>query len=394
MNRGKEYLDMALSINNEIIENRRSIHKYAETGFDLPQTLAYVIDKLKEYGYDPQMVGKAGISCTVGKPGKTILLRADMDALPMEEKTDLEFAATNGNCHSCGHDSHTAMLLATAKLLKANEDKLNGTVKFMFQPAEELLAGAQDMIDAGILENPKVDAAVGIHIAVALDSSYKGSIQYAKGTALFSGDAIKITIKGKNSHGSTPYKGIDAINIAAHIVIALQEIVAREIPSADKSVVLVGKIKGGDTVNTTAGHAELEVSVRAETEENRAFLKNRVKEIAENVASTFRGEAVVDFVYGIGPLYNDPNLSTEIAEYTKDIVGEENVIEVPPVSGSEDFTAIAAIVPSVMLNLGVGSIEEGYIYSQHNPQMIIDESTLHKGAAIYAYCAEKYLENN
>nr|WP_312578754.1 M20 family metallopeptidase [Sedimentibacter sp.] len=388
-----EYYEKALKISDEIIKNRRILHNYAEVGFELPKTISYVKEKLKEYGLNPKMVGRGGITCTVGSPGRTILLRADMDALPMKEETKLDFAATNGNCHSCGHDCHTAMLLGAAKLLKENEHNLNGTVKFMFQPAEEILAGAKDMIESGILENPTVDAAVGMHISVGNEQSHTGTVSYANGTALFSGDAIKITVKGKNAHGSTPEKGVDAINIAAHIIISLQEIISREIPCQDKSVVIVGKIQGGDTVNTLAGNAVLEVSVRATTEEKREYLKKRVKEISENVTRTFRGEAIIEFVYGIGPLYNNPELSKEIAGYCKEILGDNKVMEIDPAAGSEDFTAIASLVPSVMLNLGVGSIKEGYVYSMHNPGMLVDEKVLFKGTSLYAHCADQYLRN-
>lgn len=389
-----EYYKKALELNAEIVNNRRILHSFAETGFDLPQTLSFVKAKLLEYGLSPEQSGKAGITCTVGRPGRTILLRADMDALPMKENTGLDFAASNGNCHSCGHDCHTAMLLGAAKLLKENEAALKGTVKFMFQPAEELLAGAKDMIAAGILENPRVDAAIGMHVMVGTEHSHSGTVYYSKGTALFSGDAIKVTINGKNAHGSTPEKGIDAINIAAHIVISIQEIIAREIPCQDQAVVIVGKLQGGDTVNTLAGNAVIEISVRASTEDKRAYLKKRVKEISENVANTFRGEAIVEFVYGIGPLYNDPALSEEISHYCEEFLGEDKVSEVPASSGTEDFTEVAGLVPSVMLNLGAGSISEGHSCSMHNPGMLVNENVLPQGAALYAHCAEAYLKNH
>lgn len=388
-----EYYEKSVSINDEIIHNRRTLHSYAETGFNLPKTFKFVMEKLKSYGLEPIQSGKSGVVCTVGRGGSTILLRADMDALPMKEATNLEFQATNGNCHSCGHDCHTAMLLGAARLLKENENNLKGTVKFMFQPAEEILAGAKDMVDAGVLENPKVQAALGLHVMVGNDVSETGKIFYSIGTALFSGDAIKITVKGKNAHGSTPEKGIDAINIAAHIVISLQEIISGEIPCQDNSVIIVGKISGGDTVNTLAGSAVLEVSVRATSEEKREYLKNRVKEISENVAHTFRGEAIVDFLYGIGPLVNDIDLSDEIVNYCREMLGD-NVMQVPPSSGSEDFTEIAVRVPSVMLYLGAGSIEEGHVCTMHNPGMIVNEDVLSIGAALYAHCAESYLKNH
>jgi len=387
-----DYLKQAKNIESEIIANRRTIHTFAEIGFQLDKTVEYVEAKLKEYGLEPKRSGKAGVTALVGKPGNTILLRADMDALPMKEETGLEFASETGNCHSCGHDCHTAMLLGAAKLLKDNEDELDGTVKLMFQPAEELLAGAVDMIGAGILEDPKVDAALAIHIYVGNELSRSGTVAYAKGPALFSGDAIKITIKGQNAHGSTPEKGIDAINIAAHTVIALQEIIARETSCMENSVVLVGKIYGGDTVNTLAGNAVLEVSVRATTQDNREFLIQRIREIAESVAGTFRGEAIVEHQYGMGPLYNDPALSEDMAGYCEELLGEGTTLRIPLAVGTEDFTSIASRVPSVMLNLGMGSIDEGYTYSMHNPSMVVNEEVLHKGAAIYAYGAMRYLK--
>jgi amidohydrolase len=386
-----DYIEMAKKINEEIIENRRVIHRFPETGFELERTVEFVENKLKEYGIEPVRVGKSGISATIGKEGKTLLLRADMDALPMKEETGLPFESENDFCHSCGHDAHTAMLLGAAKLLKENEENLNGTVKLMFQPAEELLAGAVDMIEAGVLENPKVDAALAMHIYVGNEISKTGTISYARGPALFSGDAIKIHVKGKNAHGSTPDKGIDAISIAAHIVIALQQIIAREVPTNDQAVVIVGKISGGDTVNTLAGNAELEVSVRATTEEKREYLKNRVREVSENVARTYKGEAVVEFWYGMGPLYNDLELTDEIVGYCEEVIGEENLNKIPIAVGTEDFTSVAAKVPGVMINLGVGSIEEGYALSIHNPGMVLNEEALHIGAALYAHTATRYL---
>lgn len=389
-----KYYEKALNINEELINNRRTLHSFAEIGFNLPKTISFVMKKLTEYGLNPIPTGKAGISCTIGRPGKTILLRADMDALPMKEESGLEFSADNGNCHSCGHDCHTTMLLGAAKLLKENEAELNGTVKFMFQPAEELLAGANDMISAGILENPKVDVAMGMHVMVGSEGSDVGTITYAKGTAFYSGDAVRITINGKNAHGSTPEKGIDAINIAAHIIIALQEIISREIPCTEHAVLIVGKMQGGDTVNTLAGNAVLEASIRAATNKTRTFLKNRVKEVSENIAATFRGQAIVEFLYGMGPLHNDPIFSKKIANYLGEILPPENITEITATFGTEDFTSIAERVPSVMLNIGAGSLEDGHTCSLHNPGMIVNEEVLSLGASIYAHCAEEYLKTN
>ena len=383
--RAEEIFDYVQSI-------RRQLHSWGEVGFDLPQTVALIDSELSKMGIPHYPVGKAGICAIIGKGEKCVLLRADMDALPMDETTGLPYASTSGGTHSCGHDCHAAMLLGAAKLLKEDEDKLNGTIKLMFQPAEELLAGAVDMIENGILENPKPDVAFATHVSVGQPGTTVGRVTYSSGPALYSGDAVKISVYGKNAHGSAAYMGVDAINIAAHIVVALNEIISREIPLDEHSVVLVGKISGGDTVNTTAGYAELEVSLRAQTEEKRNFLKKRVKEISEGIAATFRGRAEVEFVYGMAPLYCDPKTAADADRYVAQL-GYTPVC-VPCAGGTEDFTAVANIIPSVMLNLGAGSIEEGHMCSMHNPGMIVNEDVLPTGVAIYCQCAAQWLEEN
>lgn len=390
-----DIMKQAQALAAEIIENRRSIHAYPEIGFDLPRTTAFVKQKLQEYGYQPQDVGKAGIVCTVGPSnGKTFLLRADMDALPMQEDTDLPFCSQNKNAHACGHDIHTAMLLGAAKLLKENERSLKGCVKFMFQPAEEILGGALDMIEHGLLKNPKVDAAMALHIVVGIEHATTGKIYTKAGDLTYSGDAIQIKIEGKDAHGSTPHLGIDAILIAAQTVIALQSIVAREIAPEEKAVVLVGKISGGSTVNTVAGSATLDVSIRARSAQMRAFLKQRVKDIAINTALTLGGQAQVDFLYGMPPLVNDLPLHDELKGYCKTIIGAENVEAMPTFHGTEDFSMITERLPAVLFALGVGSQTEGYEHAIHHPSMRVNEHALPIGTAIYAGCAIKWLENN
>lgn len=387
----------ALAIKDELIENRRTIHRFAETGFELEKTVSFVMEKLRSYGLQPQKVGRAGVSCLVGNGGgKALLLRADMDALPMAEETGLPFAAENGNCHSCGHDCHAAMLLAAARLLKEHEPELAGRVKLMFQPAEEKLAGAVDMIENGLLENPPVAAAMGLHISVGASDavSAPGHISYTRGCSTYSGDAIKITVTGKNAHGSTPHMGVDAINIAAHIVLALQGIVAREIPCTDRAVVLVGMIRGGSSCNTAAGECTLEVSVRADSNESRSFLKQRVKQISEATAATFRGSAQVEFVYGMPSMYNAPEMCDAAVRYCGELLGPAALNEETGMSGTEDFTSVAEKVPSVFLMLGAGLAAEGHSCGMHHPGMVMEEEVLPLGAAVYAHFAARYLQDH
>lgn len=389
-------LNEALGFKNETVETRRTLHGFAEHGFILPKTTALVKQRLTELGLQPQDCGKAGIVALIGNPeaGKTLLLRADMDALPMTEESGLDFAAVNGNCHSCGHDFHTSMLLAAAKILKAHESELRGCVKLMFQPAEEQLAGALDMLNDGLLDAPAVTAAMALHMSLGGEQTATGQITYCAGPANFSGDAVNITVRGKEAHGSTPEAGIDAILIASHIVLALQEVLAREISCFENCVVLVGKISGGTSCNTVAGSALLEVSVRATTEERRAALKARVKEIAEGTAATFRGEATVDFVYGIAPMCTDPALSRRLAAYAAEVAGADCVHEVKPSCGTEDFTAVAARVPSAYYMLGAGSPAQGCTCGLHHPAARFDEDALPIGAAVYANCALRYLSDD
>lgn len=397
MMKPNELLDEAKTLQPQLQKWRRTIHRNPEVGFDLPKTKALVKQALTEMGYAPQDCGRAGVLALAGgkRPGKTILLRGDMDALPMTEESGLPFAAQNGHCHSCGHDTHTAMLLAAARLLSEHAGELPGCVKLMFQPAEELLAGAKDMIEHGLLENPRVDAGIGLHISVGGgEDTAAGKISYKPGVANFSGDAIRVTFTGKDAHGSTPQKGVDAINIAAHAVIALQEILAREVAMDDRTMVLVGTIHGGSSCNTLSGSCAVEISVRAADREMRAFLKERVKEICEGTAATFRGKAEVEFVYGMPSLYNDPAVCEAVSGYCAELFGAGDVIELTGLSGTEDFTAVAEQIPAAMFHLGVGSIAEGHTCGAHNPKMIVDESVLYRGAALYAYCAARYLDEH
>lgn len=209
------YYERALELKDETIANRRHIHKNAETGLDLPKTKAYVMEKLTEYGLEPKDCGY-GVTATLGKGGKVLLLRADMDALPMPEESGEEFACPTGKeAHTCGHDFHAAMLLTAAKMLKEKEDTLEGTIKFMFQPAEETFEGSKNMIENGILENPPVDAALAYHVSPG--KMPIGLFMYNdKDTMMYSVDGFKITIHGKGSHGAYPHVGVDPINIGVH----------------------------------------------------------------------------------------------------------------------------------------------------------------------------------
>ena len=235
-------------LQTELVAIRRELHQHPEVGFDLPYTKALVKRKLEEFGYEPQDLGKAGIVALAGrkKPGKTILLRADMDALPLNEEADVEYRSKNdGKMHGCGHDMHTAMLLGAAKLLKKHENEIQGTVKLEFQPAEEIFQGSPDMLNAGLLENPHVDAAVMIHVTAGMPLPSGTLMVSSGGISSTSCEQYHITVKGKGGHGSTPHETIDPITAAAHMHIALQEINSREIEGNQFGVFTTGRLMLG-----------------------------------------------------------------------------------------------------------------------------------------------------
>lgn len=384
-------LERATAIQKEIINNRRTVHNHAETGFDLPKTKSFVMEKLREMGYHPIEVGKCGVSATVGNGGKTILLRADMDALPMKEESGLSYASENGCSHSCGHDTHTAMLLGAAKLLKEREESLAGTVKLMFQPAEELLLGAQDMIEAGILENPKVDAAMSIHI----NSTLPIGIGIKTGPRFASSNNFRITITGKGCHGAMPEKGVDPVMIGAHILIGAQEIITREISYIDGATLTMGHFEGGSTFNIIPSEAIIEGTMRTFSGETQAYLKKRLPELVAIIAQTYRGYAELEYKCDCPVLVNDPLFSMEISSYIEAMAADSfGVFDASPSAGSEDFAFICNRVPGCMLSLGAQNADKEKRYPLHNPKMIIDEKALPVGTAVFVECAVKWLENN
>ncbi len=395
------FLTEAKEIEKEIIENRRYLHKNAEVGFELPKTVGFVKDGLEELGCKVTSCGKCGLVTTIGKgSGKTFLLRADMDALPINEEADMDFACETGNMHACGHDFHTAMLMGAAKLLKKHENEINGNIKLMFQPAEEILSGAKNMIENGVLENPRVDAALMIHVMAGLPLK-TGTVIVAKGVSAPAADYFTINIQGKGCHGSTPQQGVDSLTIGAHTLIALQEISARELGVSDEATLTIGKMKGGTTGNVIADKVTMEGTLRAYDEEIRGFIKKRVSEITEGVANTFRGKGVAHFGNGCPPLKNDGKLSEEIEEYLTSSLGKEIVLNTEKMGGrtnksggSEDFSYISQQVPTLMLALASGNSEEGYKYPQHHPKVMFDEKVLPIGSAVLAHSAFEWLKNH
>ncbi|HBJ2622529.1 amidohydrolase [Clostridium botulinum] len=389
-----KFFERAKEIEEEIIQNRRFLHEHAELGNELPTTKQYVIEKLKEIGCSPEEICKSGIVATIGgkRNGKVILLRADMDALPMKEESGLKFSSKTQCAHTCGHDTHTAMLLGAAKLLKEKEDELEGTVKLMFQPDEEGLGGAKAMIDAGVLENPKVDSAFGMHILSKIMPT--GHVAYNTGYCAASSDNFKIIINGQGGHGAMPNQTIDPINVGVHIHLALQELISRESDPSDTAVITIGTFNSGDSFNIIPEKAILTGTMRSYSKENREKLLKRLNEVVDLTAKTFRAEAKLESSTSTPALYCEPKISEEFAEYLKKELGNNISKLDTKLGGSEDFSQVLDKVPGTMVILGGGSEQEGFKYGQHNPKVVFNEDCLHVGAAVYAHSAFEWLKNN
>ena len=388
------YYERALELKDETIANRRHIHKNAETGLDIPKTKAYVMEKLTEYGLEPKDCGY-GVTATLGKGGKVLLLRADMDALPMPEESGEEFACPTGKeAHTCGHDFHAAMLLTAAKMLKEKEDTLEGTIKFMFQPAEETFEGSKNMIENGILENPPVDAALAYHVSPG--KMPIGLFMYNdKDTMMYSVDGFKITIHGKGSHGAYPHVGVDPINIGVHIHLALQELIARESDPTHSCVLTIGQFAGGTAANIIPETAVLQGTIRTNKPEARELLVRRMKEVAEKTAAVYNGTVDIEMISEVPPLICNPKLTDEVVGYMQEL-GIPGLTPYPGISASasEDFAVIAEKVPSTFMYLSAGYLDERGQYPAHHPKAQFNEDVCPIGAACLAHCASQWLKNS
>lgn len=386
-------LSRAKEMYPELVTIRREIHSHPETGLDTAGTAAIVKRELKKMGYEPQDIGTNGVTATIGKPGKTFLLRADMDALQMQEESGLPFASqTPGAAHCCGHDLHTTMLLGAAKLLKEHEGELEGTVKLMFQPGEENMQGARNLIEAGILENPKVDAALSLHVNAHVPC---GALLVFSGPACSSSDLFTIEVKGHGGHGSRPHNTIDPLNVASHIHIALQELQARELPGGELGVLTIGCIQGGSTFNVIPSEAVLKGTIRTYDKEIRSMLIQRMQEICDHVAKAFRAEVnvILHDEYTI-PLVADAQVSAAAGKALRELFPEQQVRDMKKaLPGSEDFAFVSDLVPSTLLGLGA-SVEPKSPYGQHHPKVQFNENCLPVGAAAEAQVAIQWLKEH
>ncbi len=388
-----DYAQRASQLSDAIIAHRHYLHQHAELSLKETETTAYLTSQLQALGIPVQTFEDyPGCIATIqgGKPGKTVLLRADIDALPIQENSGVDFQSqTPGVMHACGHDCHASMLLGAAQLLWESRDELSGTVKLLFQSGEEVFIGSHYYWDKGHLKD--VDAAMGMHVWL---SAPNGKLCIQDGPLMASCDNFKITVHGVSCHGSTPNIGKDAIVAASAIIMALQTVVSRISDPRDMLVVTVGKIRAGTQFNIITDTAVLEGTVRAHGPEARRLAAENIQRIVETTASAMGCTAELEYNYLEPPVRNDDTALNDIArDAARKLYGEEILATTPPATGSEDFSYLMEKIPSsLFVFLGCYDEETGSVHPVHNEKFKINETILHVGAAQYAQFAADYLE--
>lgn len=361
-----------------VVELRRAIHRRPELGFEEYETAALVERELDSLGLEHRRVAKTGIVARIEgtKQGRTVALRADMDALPIGERSGLPFASEiDGKMHACGHDAHTAMLLGAAHVLATKRSQFAGTTVLIFQPAEEGPGGALPMIEAGALDSPRVEAIGMLHVDSRLDV---GTIGITPGPVSASADELYITVRGAGGHGGHPHTAVDAVPAAAAIVLALQNVVARETDPLASAVVTIGTISGGYRNNVIADEVAMSGTLRAHDAALREELIERVQRIVAGIAAAYSAEAEVRIVRGYPPVVNDVVLAQRFARYAEDH-GQIRVEQIAPTMGGEDFAYFAQRVPGLLIRLGIRSESSGAIHPGHSALFRIDEAALAVG---------------
>lgn len=381
-----------------LVADRRYLHENPELGNEEFITSAFVIDRLQALGVEDirtgiNVTGVTGlIRGTRDGANRVVLVRADMDALPILEENDVEYRSNvDGKMHACGHDAHTAILLGLARVLIDRRDQFSGTVKLLFQPSEERgPGGANEMIVAGVLEDPHVDACFALHMAQALPL---GTISIRDGAALASADGFKVTIQGKGGHGAHPDKTVDPVVVGAHLITALQTIVSRNVDPVESAVVTVGALHTGLAGNVIPDTAELVGTVRTLNTEVQAMIVARLEELVTGLCAAMGATGTLEYQYGVPPTINAVEAATLIRKVAGDIVGADKVVNPPPSMGGEDFSYFLMERPGAMFMVGSNNPEKGLIWGHHHPKFDIDEESLAVGLEVMTETVLAYLDN-
>lgn len=381
-----------------IVSLRRKFHRIPELGKELPKTKELVCEELERIGIPYECSEKdSGILATIqGKyPGKVIALRADMDGLAMHEETQVSYASVHeGVMHACGHDAHMAMLLGAARILNAEKEKLHGTVRLIFQSAEEISRGAEIVIANGWIQD--VDAIFGLHIGNILGKEIpNGTLIFPQACCMASFDKFVICVKGQSCHGSTPEKGVDPVNIAAHLIVALQTIQTREISGTESSVITIGKVEGGTQYNVIPDQVVLEGSIRALDESVRQYIARRIRGMSTAIAATFGGSCECEIIWGAPPVVNDEAMAELAAASVSDLFEPKDIINNFPIPnlGGEDFAHYLQKVPGAFFFLSSSNPEKGTDVPHHNPRFNIDEDVMWKGSVAFVKIVNRFLKS-
>jgi len=386
---------LAKDIFDEVVANRRHLHSHPELSFHEVETSAFIAGKLDELGLTYQRMADNGlVALIVGeKPSDNVVaLRGDMDALPILEANDVPYKSQNeGVMHACGHDVHTSSLLGVAKILTSLKSEFGGTIKLIFQPAEEKLpGGASLMIKEGVLENPKPQAVIGQHVMPLIDA---GKVGFRAGKYMASTDELYVTVKGKGGHGAQPQQNIDPVIITAHILTALQTIVSRSADPKSPSVLSFGKVIANGATNVIPNEVYLEGTFRALDEEWRAEAHIKMKKIAEGIAESMGGSCEFNIMKGYPFLINEPKLTAATRAHAEDYLGKENVLDLDIWMAAEDFAYYSQVADACFYRLGTRNESRGITSSVHTPTFDVEESALEVSVGLMAYIAVKQLGN-
>ncbi len=390
----EEIIDRVDSIKERIIKFRREIHRNPELSGQERNTAAFIAGVLEDNDIEVRRnVGGHGVVGLVkgAEEGDTIALRADMDALPIQDQKDTDYASTvRGVMHACGHDVHSAVLMGAAIVLSSMRDRLRGNVKFIFQPSEEKgPGGAKDMIEAGVLENPAPSAIVALHCYPELNV---GAIGHRPGMMTASADRLRIVIKGRSGHASRPHQSVDAVLVSAMVVTAVNHIVSRRTNPLHPTVISIGTIKGGNAPNIIADSVTMEGTVRTLNSEAREKIPVLIEDIIKGITSGMGAEYDFSYHYGSPPVINDAVLDELVSKCAIDLLGPEGVVEMAdPMMGAEDFAYYAERIPGVLFRIGTGNPEKGITASLHQPRFDVDEESIAIGAKLMSWIAVRYL---
>lgn len=385
----KQIIEKCDLLSEELKRHRRHLHSNAEVGFETNKTSEYIYKALCSIGVECSFLYDG---CVVGniygkEGGKTVLLRADIDALPIKEQTGLDFSCESGNMHACGHDMHTAMLLGAAEILYSERGGLCGNIRLLFQPGEEILSGAKRAIDCGVLSG--VDCALTLHVMTDTDIPTGSVLLSFDSPSAPSADFFEIKISGKACHGSSPALGVDPITCACRIVTDLEHIRAYELGIHERAVLTFGQILGGVGANAIPDEVILRGSLRCFDENVRAFYKARFEKVTFSIASAFRCGAEINYTSGCPSLINDTVLVEKTAKTLEEHFGAQRVIKIKNtksnLQGSEDFAYISQRVPTVSVAVAAGCRKDGFIYPLHSPKVIFDENALTVGCEVFVY---------